>query len=193
MNEATVVQTGAVIYLEIYSIRLLSYDEFAKCVDFMPLNIVMNQHLWWLGTQSPDFKDDFLYAQCIKNNKVIVPGRVDDRYYVRPVAEINLDKFNISCGNEILFKQGLWKVISTNPGLMLYENNIGRCQFNESIDDSFVGDYEYSHIKKFVDRWVREKKIEVKIDLDGLLNKMSFRDVNRLNKQQEIDNKDIIR
>ncbi len=150
-----IIMTTENIDIDIEEITLLSKEEYKNNTDIIqPLN-----YQWWLRSSGPNQH----YAVVVFLDGSPRYDYVDCGYYfVRPALKVDRKNYNLKIGNKIKLAGFTWTVLT--EGIILCDSPIIRMCFRKNLCAENANIYEYSDVKKFLDKWAEENMIKINRD-----------------------------
>ena len=152
-----IVKKAEIIDLVFSDITLLSADEYAKNVDYIP---PLNES-WWLRTPRIGTVYVAQVDSCghaFADHKMTYGFDVSVPLSVRPALVIhNIMDSNLNLGDEIVVAVTKWTIISED--LAIANRTIGDHRFRNDYKAPDANDYEKSDVKKYIKNWAKERGI----------------------------------
>lgn len=141
--------------ITIDEITLLSVEEYERCKEHIP---AVNDW-WWL--RSPGYYGYYAAYVTIDGSVLNLNWVNYDNVSVRPVVVLRLNhKYaNLQIGDKLDFAGHVWTMIADN--MALCDEGVGYTCFRADWQAPDANDYEKSDVKKWLERWAKEKGIEV--------------------------------
>lgn len=116
-------------------------------------NLCIYNTEWWLNTPL-DHISGCVFIICTDGDATYEETNCD-YITVRPALQIkNLELSNLKIGDCFIFGEKEFEIVLND--LAFCKSDIGKCYFRQDFEADNANVYEFSDVKKFVDKWFNE-------------------------------------
>lgn len=148
-----IIQTTQEVDLDITNVTLLTLEEARQ----LSRKVRVADGVWWL--RSPGYYEYSAAFVHGEDGSVDVLGfNVNEPLGVRPALEIaNLESAKLKIGDRFNLADECWTVINEDKALC--DDIVGKTPFREYWRAEDANDYDASDIKKWLEKWAKDKGI----------------------------------